>query len=97
MHAFDHKEDITRSVHHEDPDTFSDESLLRALAHINGVPRHGVARGYDPYTARALCRSNWMFDMSKIVDGTIVEAHLPRPWSEHAAEIQPLCEYLNYV
>src|SRR5579885_2737911 len=50
MHAFDHKEDITRNVHHENPDTFSDESLLRALVAINGIPMSTRPRGYNPYT-----------------------------------------------
>lgn len=97
MRAFDHKEDITRAIHHEDPDTFSDESLLRALVHINGITMSSLPRGYSPYTARALCRSDWRYDRSKIIDGTIVEAHLPRPWDDHKDKIQPLLDYLEYV
>src|SRR5574337_1806660 len=97
MQTFDHKEDITRAVHHEDPDTFSDESLLRALVHINGIVMSDAPRGYNSYTARALCRSDWRYDRNKILDGTIVEAHLPRPWAEHKEKIQPLLEHLNYV
>lgn len=97
MRVFDHKEDITRTVHHEDPDTFSDESLLRALLKVNPVPAFHVPRGYYPYTVRALCRANWMFDPKKLADGTYVEAHLPRPWHQHQDKIKPLVDYLNHV
>jgi hypothetical protein len=97
MRVFDHKEDITRSVHHEDPDTFSDESLLRALLKFNPVPVIHAPRGYDPYTARALCRANWMFDPKKLADGTYIEAHLPRPFRQHRDKIQPLIDYLSNV
>ena len=97
MRVFDHKEDVTRSVHHENPDTFSDESLLRALLSLNPVPVIHLPRGYNPYTARALCRANWMFDPKKLADGTYVEAHLLRPLSENKDRIQPLIDYLNHV
>lgn len=93
--VFDHKEDISRTVHHESPDTFSDESLLRALLKLNPVPVIHAPRGYDPYTARALCRANWKFDPKKLADGTYVEAHLLRPLSEHKDRIQPLIDYVN--
>lgn len=93
----DHKEDIARNVHHESPDTFSDESLLRALLLINKVAVSHQPRGYNPYTARALCRADWRFDPKKLADGTYVEAHLPRPLSENVHRIQPLVDYLNHV
>jgi len=97
MRVFDHKEDIARTVHHEDPDTFSDESLLRALLKVNPVPVFHAPRGYNPYTVRALCRANWKFDPKKLLDGTYVEAHLPRPLSQHEDKIKPLIAYLNDV
>jgi hypothetical protein len=97
MRVFDHKEDIARTVHHEDPDTFSDESLLRALLKVNPVPFFHAPRGYNPYTVRALCRANWKFDPKKLMDGTYVEAHLPRPLSQHEDKIKPLIAYLNDV
>jgi len=97
MKMLDHKEDIARDVFHESPDTFSDESLLRALLTINPVPVVYAPRGYNPYTVRALCRANWRFDPKKLADGTYVEAHLPRPLSENIARIQPLVDYLNHV
>ena len=93
--VIDHKEDITRAIHHENHDCFSDESLLRALLAETGVSVCHLPRGYSNYTDRALCRSQWMFDPEKLADGVYVEAHLPRPWSEHRDRIQPLVDFLN--
>lgn len=90
----DHKEDITRDVHHENPDTFSDESLLRGQLRMNPVPVIHLPRGFYPYTERALCRSDWRFDPAKLKDGTYVEAHLCRPFSEHKDRLQPLIDYI---
>lgn len=97
--VIDHKEDICRTVHHEDPDCFSDESLLRALLtlKLNAVPVFHAARGFDPYTVRALCRSDWKFDPKKLADGTYVEAHLPRPLTEHGDKLQPLLNHINGI
>lgn len=97
MKVHDHKEDVSRTVHHEDPDCFSDESWLRAMLSKNPVPVIYAQRGYYPYTARALCRSNWKFDPKKLRDGTYVEAHLLRPWSAHRDKIQPLVDYLKEI
>lgn len=93
--AIDHKEDIARTVHHEDPETFSDESLLRALLKFNPVPVCYAPRGYSPYTARALCRSDWQFDPQKLANGTYVEAHLPRPLSLNIERIRPLVDHIK--
>ena len=97
LRVIDHKEDVLRNVQHEDPNAFSDESLLRALLHLNPVPVTHVRRGYYPYTQRALCRSDWMFEPHKLADGTYVEAHLLRPWSQHREKIKPLEDHLNTV
>lgn len=97
MKMIDHKEDISRDVYHESPDTFSDESLLRALLKLNPVPVVYAPRGYNPYTVRALCRADWRFDPKKLANGTYVEAHLPRPLSANVERIQPLVDYLNHV
>lgn len=94
MHVFDHKEDIARDVHHENPDTFSDESLLRALVAVTNVPVHRTPRGFAAYTDRAVCRSAWNIDPAKLAGGTYVEAHLLRPWSQHRAAIQPLIDHV---
>lgn len=96
FHVYDHKEDIRNSTHHENPDTFSDESLLRALLKLNPVPIVRLPFGFWPYTERALDRSNWQFDPKKLQDGTYVEAHMLRPLSEHKDRIQPLMDYLGY-
>lgn len=97
LRVFDHKEDISRTVHHENPDTFSDESLLRALLSLNPVPLVRLPFGYWPYTVRALDRADWRFDPRKLEDGTYVEAHLLRPLSQNKDRIQPLIDYLNHV
>lgn len=97
LKVHDQKEDIASNVFHEDPNTFSDESVLRALLTLNPVPVKHLPRGFDPYTLRAFCRSSWQFDKRKLDDGTIVEAHLPRPWDQNQEKIQPLADYLNYV
>jgi len=97
LRVFDHKEDISRTVHHENPDTFSDESLLRALLKLNPVPLVRLPFGYWPYTVRALDRADWRFDPRKLEDGTYVEAHLLRPLSQHQDRIQPLINYLKNV
>ena len=90
MRVHDHKEDISRERPIGDPDGFSDESLLRALFTTNRVPRTDVRRGFYPYTTRAICRSNWRFEPEKIDDGTIVEAHLLRPYDAHRDQLDPL-------
>lgn len=97
MSVFDHKEDISRTVYHEDPDTFSDESLLRALLSRNPTPVIRLPFGYWPYTTRALDRSNWQFDFEKLKNGTYVEAHMLRPWSLHKAELKPLVDWIENV
>lgn len=93
--VLDHKEDIARDVFHEDPDTFSDESLLRARLHVTGLPAYHAPRGYGVYTDRAVCRSAWNINPAKLADGTYVEAHLLRPWCQHRDAIQPLLNHLG--
>jgi hypothetical protein len=93
--VFDAKENILSKIHHEHPDTFSDESLLRAWLHKNPVPVTHQPRGFYPYTAGALCRTDWRFDPAKIMDGTIKEAHLLRPYSEHREQIDELIKFLK--
>lgn len=95
--VFDHKEDVALNTYHENPDSFSDESLLRAVLAKRPVPVTHLARGYAPYTERALCRSNWMFDPEKLRKQVYVEAHLPRPWSAHQDKIAPLLEHLSLL
>lgn len=93
--VFDAKENILNKIDHEHPDTFSDESLLRAWLHKNPVPVSHQPRGFYPYTAGALCRTDWQFDPAKIRDGTIKEAHLLRPYMQHKAKIDELIALLK--
>lgn len=95
--VFDDKEDISNPAYYENPDCFSDESWLRAMLARHPIPRQDRVRGYHCYTERALCRSNWKFDGELIRDGTIVEAHLPRPFSEHRDKLDPLFKLLGIL
>lgn len=95
LKKFDHKEDVLISTHHEHPDTFSDESLLRYLLWANPVPVMHKPRGYSPYTERAVCRSDWRIDPTKLETEYYVEAHLLRPYSEHREAIQPLLDHIK--
>lgn len=92
---FDHKEDISRTVPSEDPDCFSDESLLRYLLSVNPIPTHHKCMPFWPYSERALDRADWQFDAGRLARGDYVEAHLPRPRQEHADKIEPLITYLD--
>ena len=85
---------MSNPTHYEEPSCFSDESWLRAMIATNPVPVLDRPRGYYPYPTRALCRSNWQFDTEKILNGTIVEAHLPRPLSAHRDKLDPLFNLL---
>lgn len=95
LRVHDHKEDISRDLPLGDPDGFSDESLIRALFTLNKIPRTDARRGFYPYTARAICRSDWKFEPEKISDGTIVEAHLLRPYQAHQEKLDKLFRYIG--
>jgi hypothetical protein len=92
---FDHKEDIANAVNYEHSDCFSDESWLRAMRALHPVQVQDRARGYHPYQARALMRPTWEFNAQRILDGTIVEAHLLRPLSEHREKLNLLFNLLG--
>lgn len=94
LRIFDHKEDIASAVHHENPECFSDESLVRAL--ISRWPNARLAkinRGLNVGTD-TIDRSAWRIDMEKLKRGEYVEAHLFRPYEEYREQIDPLLEYL---
>lgn len=95
LKVFDHKEDISRDVHHENPETFSDESVTRALLSKRNIPVYHRRRGFYPYTTRAFCRSDWKFDQAKLENGTIVEAHMPRPYADHVDKIEPIKKWIE--
>lgn len=92
---FDSKEDISSTVHSENPDCFSDESLLRYLLWKNPVPVQHRKMPFWPYTEGALCRADWKFDPEKLKAGGYKEAHLLRPYKEHVKAIQPLVDYIE--
>jgi len=95
LQRFDHKEDISNPTNSENPDCFSDESLLRYLQWINPVPFENRRMPFWPYTEQALDRADWKFDAQKLKDGVYKEAHLPRPYSENVDKIKPLTDYLG--
>ena len=95
LKVFDHKEDISRTVHHENPDCFSDESLFRALISKCEVPVLQFPISFE--RCETIDRSAWNYDPAKLNAGYYVESHLLRPYSQHKEKIQPLIDYLNAV
>ena len=97
MKVFDHKEDITRDIDPEDPDCFSDESLIRALIYkwgwregrVNRVPRNLI------HGKNALCRANWNIDKQLLQGGYYKHAHLPRPYSKNKKVIDELLKSIK--
>jgi len=93
LKVFDHKEDITRDIDPEDPECFSDESLIRALiskwdkkdSHVVRVPRKLTHGG------NALCRANWKIETGK----EYLHAHLPRSYSKNKKVIDGLLESIK--
>jgi hypothetical protein len=93
LRKFDSKEDISSTIPNEDPNTFSDESLIRCLLSDQRVPCWHKPRGWSPYTERAICRSDWRINNDRLKTGYYVEAHLLRPYTQHRARIQPILDY----
>lgn len=97
MNDIDHKEDISRDIDPENPECFSDESLIRALINrwdgnpdrVNRVPRN-LTHGSN----NALCRANWKLDKDLLRSESYYHAHLPRPFSKNRKVINQLLEYL---
>lgn len=96
---FDCKEDISISIHNEDANTFSDESLWRAM--ISKWPNNdkviNVPRGFNPYTERGICRSNWNVDTRKLKNGVYVSSHLLRPYSKYKEDIDRLLSHVKSI
>lgn len=98
MREIDHKEDISRDIDPENPECFSDESLIRALierwghknTRVNRVPRKLVHGSNN-----ALCRANWKVDKDLLNSGSYYHAHLPRPYSKNQKVINDLLEFLG--
>lgn len=93
LKKFDTKEDVMNAVHHEHPDTFSDESLLRYLVWLTqtAVDYRKAAH----YPERMLDRANWTFSPVLLNSGFYVDCHLPRPLCDHADKIKPLTDFLG--
>jgi hypothetical protein len=95
LKKFDAKEDISNPLPSENPDCFSDESLMRYWLWKNPVAVDRRKMPFWPYTDGALCRSNWQLDLAKLEAGHYKEAHLPRPIKEHREKLQPLFDYID--
>lgn len=91
-HLIDDKEDITNPLPPGHADCFSDESLVRALLVGKGMSVFTPARGFDPYSERAIDRQHWQWSDADLQRGRYVEAHLPHPYS--ADKIAPLMSHL---
>ena len=93
MKDIDHKEDISRNIDPENPECFSDESLIRALINrwegkdtrVNRVPRR-LTHGGD-----ALCRANWNIEKGM----KYFHAHMPRPYHKNKKVIDDLLKSIK--
>lgn len=94
--VFDHKEDISRTVWHENKDAFADESLMRVWLHRWNKPDQIVHSNWD-YKPRidSIDRSKWNIDRLQLANGRYIEAHMLRPFSKYRSEIEPLLEHLD--
>lgn len=94
LRVFDDKEDISSRIHNEKPESFSDESLWRALLINYERPVIHCPRGFSD--DQCIDRSRWNhWTMDKLKGGHYVEAHLPRPYGEHKEKIQPLVNFIH--
>jgi len=93
IRRFDSKENILNNIHHEHPDTFSDESLLRYLLFGDTVPLD--ERPLVHFPDRMLDRANWQLDPVKLKADYYVDCHLPRPLAANHARIEPLLQHLG--
>ena len=87
LRLMDHKEALTCGS-----DTFSDESLVRALIRMTGVPVQYVPQPVAE--ADRIDRSNWHLDADRLAAGGYVETNLPRPLSAHWEHVAPIASYL---
>lgn len=97
LNVCDHKEDIARTVYHEDPDCFSDESLWRALIKQAGDTGYPVIGHSISPAFRTVDRANWFIDYPILRSGGYVESHLLRPYVQYEEQIQPLLNYVDEV
>lgn len=93
LRTFDDKEDISSRIHNESPESFSDESLWRALMNRYERPAIHFPRGFTE--DQNIDRANWRVDWDKLKAGHYVESHLPRPYSQNKPLIDPLLSYIH--
>lgn len=94
---FDAKENILSAIDHEHPDTFSDESLLRAL--LANHPAGSITVVHRSWHERKqiVDRSNWKEDiaMFELEPDAFAGSHLPRPLLKHFTAIHPLLQHVG--
>ena len=73
-------------------DWYTDETVLyRAITNWSKYHTHVAKLGYgDEQEADRICRSKWQYDLDTLRSGGYVDAHLPRPYCKHVAEIEQL-------
>lgn len=88
--VFDHKEDIAN-----DPSSFSDESLIRALIHLNNLQSSifDVRRDVD-IRKQWIDRSWWNIDVEKLARNEYISCNFLRPFKENAHLAIPLISYV---
>lgn len=88
--VFDHKEDIMN-----DPGSFSDESLVRALIHANNLQDSifDVRRDVD-IKNEWIDRSWWNIDTERLSQGGYISCNFMRPLRENAIFSVPVIEHV---
>ena len=73
-------------------DWYTDETILyRAITNWSKYQTHVAKLGYgDEQETDRICRSKWQYDLDTLHSGGYVDAHLPRPYCKHIAEIEQL-------
>lgn len=73
-------------------DWYTDETVLyRAITNWSKYHTHVAKLGYgDEQETDRICRSKWQYDLDRLRSGGYVDAHLPRPYCKHVAEIEQL-------
>ncbi len=89
MRMFDSKENVISL-----PFNFSDESLNRALIHLNKVSVKDIIRTID-IQKQWIDRSWWKVDEDFLNGGGYIEANLLRPFVQHIDQILPIIKYIE--
>lgn len=89
MRVFDQKENVMNM-----PFNFSDESLNRALIHLNKVEVKDMIRAID-IKRDWIDRSWWGIDEARLNAGGYIEANLLRPFADNYSSILPIIKYIE--